>query len=62
MRCDMYIDCRHYAHTGGIDTPDVADWTWMYSRALRGMVNCPVTDRLTPHARATRLLRHDGRR
>jgi xylulose-5-phosphate/fructose-6-phosphate phosphoketolase len=27
---DMQIDCRSYAHTHGIDNPDVADWTWPY--------------------------------
>lgn len=25
---NMQIDCRHYAHTYGIDRPDVLDWKW----------------------------------
>jgi len=27
---DMQIDCRNYAHTYGVDKPDVADWSWPY--------------------------------
>lgn len=27
---DMQIDCRNYAHTHGVDKPDVADWTWSF--------------------------------
>jgi xylulose-5-phosphate/fructose-6-phosphate phosphoketolase len=25
---DMQIDCRNYAHSHGVDKPEVADWTW----------------------------------
>jgi xylulose-5-phosphate/fructose-6-phosphate phosphoketolase len=27
---DMQIECRHYAHTYGVDKPEVAEWTWPY--------------------------------
>ncbi|MCG6870434.1 MAG: phosphoketolase family protein [Gammaproteobacteria bacterium] len=30
MLRDKQIECRNYAHTFGIDDPEVADWTWPY--------------------------------
>ena len=27
---DMQIDCRNYAHTHGVDDPEVSGWTWPY--------------------------------
>ncbi|MEW6071849.1 MAG: phosphoketolase family protein [Planctomycetota bacterium] len=27
---EMQIDCRHHAHTHGVDPPELAAWTWPY--------------------------------
>ena len=27
---DMQIDCRAYAHTYGVDIPEINDWVWPY--------------------------------
>jgi phosphoketolase len=25
---DKQLECRHHAHTEGIDSPEIVDWKW----------------------------------